>query len=78
MSDMTACTVSENICACLPIYAIDYIQSKMHCVTIKGQKVKSGHYVWARNVFWFSNSSSPAIHTVFTDPDVRPAKIHHL
>ena len=51
---------------------------RIHCVTIKGQKVKSGHYVWARNVFWFSNSSSPAIHTVFTDPDVRPAKIHHL
>ena len=47
---------------------------RMHCVTIKVQKVKSRHYVWARNVFQFSNSSSPGIHTVLIDPDVRPAK----
>ena len=48
------------------------------CVTIKGQKVKAGQYVWAKGVFQFTNSGVPPIRTVFTDPDVRPAKIHHF
>ena len=61
--------------ACLP-------QSfrKMLSVTIKGQKIKCGQVVLTRRVFPFSctSTTSPLSHlrTVFSDPDIRPAKIH--
>lgn len=51
---------------------------KMLSLAIKGQKVTSGKYVWARSVFQFPSSSAAATRTVFTDPDVRPAKVHYF
>ena len=51
---------------------------KLLYVTIKGQKVKAGQYVRAKSVFPFTNSGTPPIRTVFTDPDIRPAKIHYF
>ena len=51
---------------------------KLLYVTIKGQKVKAGQYVRAKSVFPFTNSGAPPIRTVFTDPDIRPAKIHYF
>lgn len=51
---------------------------KMLSLEIKGQKVTSGKYVWARSVYEFPCSSASSICTVFTDPRVRPAKIDHF
>ena len=53
---------------------------KMLTVTIKGQKIKSGQFVYARCIAPFpcASSSLVNIRTVFTDPDVRPAKVHYF
>ena len=34
---------------------------KLLCVTIKGQKVKAGEYVWTKGVYQFTNSGAPPI-----------------
>ena len=53
---------------------------KMLSVTINGQQMKCNNYISARCVFPFSNNlpNSPLanLHTLFTAPDTRPAKIH--
>ena len=52
---------------------------KMLSITINGQQMKCNNSISARCVFPFSNNlpNSPLanLHTVFTDPDTRPAKI---
>lgn len=47
---------------------------KMLSGTVNGQKIKAGQYVNAKNVFQFS-SQATSVHTVFSDPTVRPAKV---
>ena len=52
---------------------------KMITATIKGQKIKCGQYVWAKYITEFPCASSlPSLRTVFTDPNVHPAKIHYF
>ena len=48
---------------------------KMISVNIKGQTMKVGQFIWARCVSPFPSTGSPSLHTVFSDPNVRPAKI---
>ncbi len=47
----------------------------MKNVTIKGQRVESGQYRHARPVFAESTAS---VQTVFTNPDLRVARIQHF
>ena len=48
---------------------------KMISVTINGQTMRVGQFIWARCVSPFPSTGSPSLHTVFSDPNVRPAKI---
>ena len=50
---------------------------EMQSVTVNGQKFCSDQYVSARSMFSFPSSSS-GTHTVFSDPSLRPAKVHHF
>ena len=46
---------------------------KMLSAAVKGQRIKSGQYVWAKCIVPFPGPSS--LNTIFSDPNVRPAKI---
>ena len=48
---------------------------KMISVTIRGQTMRVGHFIFARCVSPFPSTGSPSLRTVFSAPDVRPAKI---
>ena len=64
-----------------PVY-LPQTYERMLSITINGQKFKSDQFVCARSVFSFSDReavpSLMTLRTVFTDPDVRPAKIHYF
>ena len=52
----------------------------MLSVTINGQKINAGQYVYAKPLFPFGSglTDTPVVQTVFTNPALRPAKIHHF
>ena len=49
----------------------------MLSVTINGQQTCAGQYVLAKGMFPFTQSSGP-YRTVFSDPSLRPAKVHYF
>lgn len=51
---------------------------KMLTLTINGEQFSSGQYVFAKSVFEFHSGLREEAHTVFTDPDYRPARIDHF
>ena len=45
--------------------------------THNGQQICAGQYVLAKGMFPFTQSSGPCC-TVFSDPSLRPAKVHYF
>lgn len=51
---------------------------KMDYVTIDGQKVKTGQYILAKNVFQFPINLPSSVDSSFSLADARPAKIYYI
>ena len=71
------CSVYEAL-SIVVVEDIPQTYKKMMSVTINGQKINAGQYVFAKSVFNFKSNPREEVRTVFTDPLNRPARIDHF
>ena len=71
------CSVYEAL-SIVVVEDIPQTYKKMMSVTINGQKINAGQYVFAKSVFNFKSNPREEVRTVFTNPLNRPARIDHF